>query len=325
MKADVSQQKPGIGARIVTLTSYANVWLCAAATFLCAACSSDPPYRKILEAHTTTCEDVYEHAKWNDVAGRKDSEAEMARVRKLIKTDLDNPQISTCWNTSFEHHAEYDLYSVEFDDQGWLAGTSGGHVPEENQLALVMKGLNDLVRGHGSPEARPLSIVIYTHGWHHSAAPEDGNVIAFRRLLRASSDAERELCFANRAGPQVNSGNADTAACSENESGPVWLKKRRVVGIYVGWRGDSVLGRYIEATSIWDRKLAAETVALGSVQEFFARMHAFYVEHECHDHSERRKADLSNCADVRMLTVGHSFGGLITYRALAPRMRKSVV
>jgi len=86
-----------------------------------------------------------------------------------------------------------------------------------------------------------------------------------------------------------------------------------------------VLGRYIEGTSIWDRKLAAETVALGSVQEFFARMHTFYVEHECHDHSERKNVDLTNCADVRMLTVGHSFGGLITYRALAPRMMSGIV
>src|SRR5256885_13241006 len=58
----------------------------------------------------------------------------------------------------------------------------------------------------------------------------------------------------------VNIGSADPAICSENESAPkVWLKKRRVVGIYVGWRGDSVLGRYIEGTSIWDRKLAARS------------------------------------------------------------------
>ena len=328
MQADASQQKREIGSGAF-LTSYASIWLCAAAAFACAACSSDPPYRKLLEAHSSTCEAVYEHATWNDAAGRKDDAAEMARVRKLIKADLNNPQTSACWDTSFEHHTAYDLYSVEFDDQGWLAGTASGHIPDATQMTLLIKGLNDLVQGRGSPKARPLSIVIYTHGWHHSAAPDDGNVIAFRRLLRAASDAERELCLANRSDHPVNIDSADASTCSESESEgesvEVWRKKRRVVGIYVGWRGDSVLGRYIEATSIWDRKLAAEAVALGSVQEFFARMHAFYVEHECHDHSERKKVDLSHCADVRLLTVGHSFGGLITYRALAPRLMFGIV
>src|SRR6185295_4927329 len=91
MQADASQQKREIGSGAF-LTSYASIWLCAAAAFACAACSSDPPYRKLLEAHSSTWEAVYEHATWNDAAGRKDDAAEMARVRKLIKADLNNPQ-----------------------------------------------------------------------------------------------------------------------------------------------------------------------------------------------------------------------------------------
>ncbi len=107
---------------------------------------------------------------------------------------------------------------------------------------------------------------------------------------------------------------------------PLWLKKRRVVGIYLGWRGDSIKGSYIEDLSIWDRKLAAETVALGSVQEFFSRIHSFYQEHDCHTEQSRYllASDLEKCVDVRLLTAGHSFGGLITYRALAPRLMMGI-
>jgi hypothetical protein len=95
------------------------------------------------------------------------------------------------------------------------------------------------------------------------------------------------------------------------------------VGIYVGWRGDSVLGPGIEHSSIWDRKLAAEKVALGSVQELFALLHQYYLEHGCH--SEGGDGSCATRSDVRMLTIGHSFGGLITHRALAPRLMTAIV
>jgi hypothetical protein len=221
-----------------------------------------------------------------------------------------------------EQHADYDLYTVEFDDQGWLAGTPSKYMPDQTQLSLLMAGLNKLTRGRGDADARPLSVIIYTHGWHHTAAPDDSNVIAFRRLLARASVVERELCLSKRRGGATALEEAPAEACSENEAVAVWKKRRRVVGVYVGWRGDSVEGPLIDDLSIWDRKLAAESVALGSVQEFFARMHSFYVEHECHTTAENETdgGALVNCADVRMLTVGHSFGGLITYRALAPRL-----
>src|SRR5262249_25344048 len=108
---------------------------------------------------------------------------------------------------------------------------------------------------------------------------------------------------------------------------PVWVRKRHVVGIYLGWRGDSIEGRGIENFSIWDRKLAAERVALGSVQEFFSRIHSFYQRHDCHSpvSSYLTASELESCVDVRLLTAGHSFGGLITYRALAPRLMMGLV
>jgi hypothetical protein len=246
----------------------------------------------------------------------------VSRLQKVIRAEDHDARVRGCWDTSVEHHADYDLYSVEFDDQGWLAGTPSKNVPDQTQLSQLMADLNKLTRGRGDPDARPLSVIVYTHGWHHTAAPDDSNVIAFRRLLARASVVERELCLSRRRGGATALEEAPAKDCSENEAVEVWKRKRRVVGVYVGWRGDSVEGPLIEDLSIWDRKLAAESVALGSVQEFFARLHSFYVEHECHTSAknETESRALENCADVRMLTVGHSFGGLITYRALAPRL-----
>src|SRR3989449_1644878 len=193
---------------------------------LFASCAASPPYRTLLrtDAH---CDERYQAARWNEGAAPKNSDTELARIQKLIRTDRKDTQVSGCWNTSYEHHATYDLYSVEFDDQGWLAHTSAGRVPDETQLTVLMNGVNALTRGRGAPDGRPLSVVIYTHGWHHSAAPDDENAVAFRRLLEEASTVERELCLAKRSGQPVAAESAPPEVCSENEAAPVWEKKRR--------------------------------------------------------------------------------------------------
>jgi hypothetical protein len=299
-------------------------------------CTDNPPYRKlVLESPPVTadCGTRYEQARWDDYRGFDNPDAETDRVRGAIQGEIESARKghspSPCWENSVElhpataEHPEYDLYSVEFDDQGWLANTIDGQIPQQTQLTLLMDSLNRMT-GAGPEGGHPLHIVIFVHGWHHSAAADDRNVISFRRLLEHAAVAEKALCLERRAHfPDQNHG---PELCDDNEQAPLWLKKRRVVGIYLGWRGDSIMGSYIENLSIWDRKLAAETVALGSVQEFFSRIHSFYQDHDCHTEQSRYRwsGDLEKCVDVRLLTAGHSFGGLITYRALAPRLMMGI-
>ena len=302
-----------------------------------AGCSAQPPYRTLMLESLppeADCPAHYEKARWDDNRGYSDSEAETARVQATIQADLASARQagkpSACWDNSLEAHPasadqpEYDLFSVEFDDQGWLANSSSGHVPEKTQLTLLMDSLNQMTR-----DGHPLHLVIFVHGWHHSAKPDDRNVISFRRLLGHAAVAEKGLCIERRRGFDKDqyAQYPQAGVCEDNEQVPPWLKKRRVVGIYLGWRGDSITGDYVEDLSIWDRKLAAEAVALGSVQEFFSRIHSFYQEHDCHTEQSRHRwlGDLDTCVDVRLLTAGHSFGGLITYRALAPRLMMGIV
>jgi hypothetical protein len=283
---------------------------------LAAGCRSSPPYRTGLPLDSSNedrCQPVYYAARWDLDRDLTVDNPKIRTIQDKIQADRKDPLLADCWNTSREHHAHFDLYSIEFDDQGWLAELGGkpdSNRARDTQLTTLVNDLEKMVH----EEHHPLSIIIYTHGWHHSAAPDDNNVIAFRQLLEDSWQVETVLCSQTRNNPD----------CKDSESGSAAVGTRKIVGIYVGWRGDSVygLGPLIDDSSIWDRKNTAEIVAQGSVQEFFARMHAFFLAHACHLMSDpsRRAQCSQRLADVRMLTVGHSFGGLITYRALGPRL-----
>ncbi len=295
-------------------------------------CAASPPYRELV-AMPDDCLESY--------ARVKDGAA-------LGNADLADPR--GCFKSSHEKTDAYDLFFVEFDDQGWLADAVGKPAHAPTQMTALMSGLRRLISGgevaHDekgiSIDQQPLSIIIYVHGWHHSASPNDGDVRSLRRVLTNTSQVEADLCRIKRLeawkqekdpkGPFVPEG-----VCSENETGVLpWQKKRRVVGIFVGWRGDSLFPGWpvFDLVSVWDRKLTAEKVAHGAAQQLFALLHDFYLEHSCHlgeRHEKTRKPVLvgrrtgENCADVRMLTVGHSFGSLIVYRALVPRMMVGLV
>ena len=87
------------------------------------------------------------------------------------------------------------------------------------------------------------------------------------------------------------------------------LLKRDVVGVYVGWHGLSM--KALTDLSFYSRKHAAERVAKGQVQELFSSLLSLQtnaIEGE------------GNAHRMRLMFMGHSFGGLITYEALAPNL-----
>lgn len=132
----------------------------------------------------------------------------------------------------------------------------------------------------------PLAIITFVHGWQHNARAEDGNVVQFRQLLTAIARYE-----------------------ATQPDG----RRRAVVGVYTGWRGLSIDAPYLQTLSFWTRKDAAHRVAEGSLRSLIGELRAF------RDLSNRAAdRDGSNPRrETRMLTIGHSFGGLIVYSALA--------
>jgi hypothetical protein len=194
--------------------------------------------------------------------------------------------------SSFEHENEFDLYFVEFDDQGLLYPASGGEFGRAAcQLDALMAGLDATAR-----DMPGLSIVVYVHGWKHGASAADRDVREFRHLLL-------------------------DAALVEEAKKKFSLPPHRVVGIFVSWRGKSLdLPEPLSSLSFWDRKNTAEHVAQGETRALFARLRAFQT---LQNNAQTKSVDVGE-QKVFMILMGHSFGGLILYNSVAQSLINSV-
>jgi hypothetical protein len=163
---------------------------------------------------------------------------------------------------------------VEFDDQG--------RPYDRRQIDALFENLQTAAK------TDDLCILVFVHGWKHNAAPGDPNVIEFDQFVRK-------------------------VAVMEEERPPgSWWKARRVVGIYLGWRGLSLdLGEAGRDLTFWARKAAAQRVAEGSIREVLARLK------EVRDAIDATSWPDRGPRNTRLITIGHSFGGLIVYSALA--------
>lgn len=162
----------------------------------------------------------------------------------------------------------FELAYVEFTDQGWL------HSRAQMDRALnLLKPRPD--------DTRPIDVVLFVHGWKHSAANDDRDVDEFRNMIVPS--------FAHQAG-----------------------KARRTVGIYVGWRGESINVHTVRNLTFYDRKSTAEQVARGSIRELIARMR---------DVQKRGQQG----SPIRVNLIGHSFGGLIAFNSMTGSLLDTLV
>ena len=167
----------------------------------------------------------------------------------------------------------YELAFIEFDDQGQLF--------DRRQ----MKGVLDHIAELSSREDEDLLIVVFVHGWKHSAAPGDENITTFRKLLMHLSETESQI--------ELDAGE----------------KTRRVVGVYLGWRGGSIDMPLVKELTFWDRKATAHKVGRGGVTEVLNRIELI------------RQTKHSNSgvggSGSRLVVVGHSFGGAVVFSALS--------
>ncbi len=114
-------------------------------------------------------------------------------------------------------------------------------------------------------------VIVFVHGWHHNASTDDGNVRGFYDALALVSR---------------------------------WNPKRKVKGVYIGWRGDSLPIKGLRYLTFWDRKNTSDEVGRGGLLEFLLRLERGVKSAE---HNGRNK----------LLVVGHSFGASVTFNALA--------
>jgi pimeloyl-ACP methyl ester carboxylesterase len=181
-------------------------------------------------------------------------------------------------------------HSVErFDDPANPAGTyTLGFVEFDDQGELWSREQMETVVG-AAAEASALQdqlLVVFVHGWKHSAAVGDGNIQTFRDVLKGLSELESGL--------------------AKNVGRP----RRGVFGVYVGWRGASITFPVIQELTFWDRKNTAHKVGYGGVTELFSRLEQIKRTRDAIEGGR----DLSN---TRLVVIGHSFGGAVVYSALS--------
>jgi len=178
---------------------------------------------------------------------------------------------------------EYDLYFVEADDEGWFW--------EPAQADQAFGAIAESVA------VRDTIVVTFVHGWHHSARCCDGNLEGFKEVLR-QLHAELAKPMYDRARVAIHGGRS---------AGPF-----RVIGVYVGWRGRSLPG-LIDYLTFWGRKSAAERVGESDFQEFMIHLKEAYEQHAAVPAGAAAGPTLFG-----LITIGHSFGGQVVLRAVAP-------
>ena len=190
-----------------------------------------------------------------------------------------------CRKYSIEDHKDYLLSVVEFDDQGWFR--------DREQQERLFNKLEEIGK------QQDMIIVTFVHGWKHNADFCDSNMCCFRDMLQQVSSLEAQYSTQTRQ------------------------PMRRVVGVYVGWRGLSMQGLDVwENLSFYTRKEAATRVALGSTRELLTRLRDFQTHINGAPAGVVKSAKDPDGAKAtrpgtRLITVGHSFGGLVVYSAIA--------
>lgn len=164
----------------------------------------------------------------------------------------------------------YVLGFIEFDDQGQLWSREQMHAVMASVATQTDAGTADYL------------MVVFAHGWKHNAGAKDTNVANFREALLQLS--ETEIALSRKVGRPA----------------------RKIIGVYLGWRGGSITVPYVENLTFWDRKNAAHKVGHGQVTEVLERLDILRQQRIARNPDSRS----------RLIIVGHSFGGAVVFSAL---------
>ena len=124
-----------------------------------------------------------------------------------------------------------------------------------------------------------VAVFVFVHGWKHNADFDNRNVNQFRDFL--SRAAENEV-----------------------------VGERKVIGLFLGWRGDVTNIPVARDLSYWARKSVAEEIGSGGVTEVFSKLNQILVQQY-----EQESADSLLYKNTYVI-IGHSFGGAIVLSAL---------
>lgn len=159
-----------------------------------------------------------------------------------------------------------------------------GTAPESRD-ACQLQAILDTIKKQKESSGRPLLVSVYVHGWHHDASPDSENRKKYPNMLARYYDSLKK----------INKNDEDNYD---------------VLGIYVGWRGESNKLPLLNSLTIGGRAKVADKVGKDS----------------------QLKAELNKIADTmrvddrnRMIVMGHSLGGRVLSRAFMSDLKQGTV
>ncbi len=173
-----------------------------------------------------------------------------------------------------DYGADCSAANLVLNDQddyalGFVEFDDKGRFYDPRQAETLLNWLNWL--NWLNDGSQPQYVAIYTHGWHHNARDTDINVRRFKQSLRDIKQRNPHY---------------------------------RVVGVYLGWRGETLSLPWLRALTFWDRKAVSEQLGHNQLLDFLLRVERV-VKHD-------------NGGDNRLLTIGHSLGASVIFNALQP-------
>jgi hypothetical protein len=180
-----------------------------------------------------------------------------------------------------------DFHILEFTDEGDLP------VPAQARL----KEVEDRIRTLRRDSSQGVVVVVFVHGWHHSADPKDEHLNGFRRIVEAITVREWEA-----------------------QDRPV----RPVVGVYVGWNGDPI-GKWsfikriwgIKHLSFWRRYRIAKSIGASAAFQKSVLKIISAAKAPLDDAQENRTVESP------LVLAGHSMGSLIVQSAFDTLLQES--
>lgn len=169
------------------------------------------------------------------------------------------------------YYREYNDY-----DLGIVEISERGNAFDTARLEQTLSTIESKARNEG------VITVVFVHGWFNNASEANGNFDDFKAVLQRLADDMKTF------------GN-----------------DRRVVGMYVGWRGASVANwlRGVRMATFWNRKKIAENLGSGSITRLLLELDRI-------KRVERTEKNLAPSKQNILITVGHSFGGAIVLSAI---------
>ncbi|HET7509541.1 MAG TPA: hypothetical protein VFJ65_04750 [Solirubrobacterales bacterium] len=157
---------------------------------------------------------------------------------------------------------------------GIVEMSDDGHVKDEVQKEQVFAMVREVAQEKGAV------LLTFVHGWHHGAGVCDSNLACFRSLLQGvSEDPDR-------------------------------LNKGPVIGVYLGWRGDSSRVKSLQGLTFYNRKRAAHRIGERAGSKLLLEL-SYLADEINHELDQRRSPGF-----VTMVTAGHSFGGALVFSAV---------